>query len=229
MMTMFRYVHDGIGYPSVTEILKVIPKPGLQEWRDKTPNADIISRDRATIGTTIHWKIQRYFAEKFDKPPEAFKVDDLSVISHNTEKCSLPNCFLCSRKKEMVYAIETLFAFFNDFRMHHDLLPMLLEKTIYNSEYGYAGTMDFYGLVDGKLSIIDWKTSKGFFEPCTWHAQLAAYKKALGKDVEKLYVLRMHEENWWELREMDDDWKTFEKALIMFREQKPEKIMQKVK
>ena len=223
----FRYVQDGMGYPSVTEILKTIPKPGLQKWRDRTPDADIISRDRATIGTTVHWKIQRYFADKFNMPPEPFKVDDLSVISHFTSKCSLNTCGLCKRKKAMVYAIEVLFSYFEDFIDQYNLTPFMLEKTVY-SELGYAGTLDFYGEVNGQLAIVDWKTSRGFFDPCTWHAQLAAYKKALRNDVEILYVLRMHEENWWEFREMDNDWKTFENALSMYKEQKPERLMQKV-
>jgi len=40
----------------------------------------------------------------------------------------------------------------------HELKPISIEQTVYGN--GWAGTLDFYGYFDGKLYVIDWKSSK---------------------------------------------------------------------
>lgn len=228
MVQKFRYVKDGFGYPSVTEILRAIPKPGLQKWKEATPDAEIISRDRATIGTITHWKIQRFLAKKFDLPLEPFKVDDLTVVNHNVDLCTKDRCHMCQRKVDMKVAIETIWSFFEELVDTHDLKPIQLEQTVYNPKYGYAGTLDYYGKVDGEIAILDWKTSKAFYNNNTYGAQLASYNRAFDKKGRFLYVGRLNEETGWELREVEDDWDTFLDALELYKKKHPDRLMQKV-
>lgn len=221
----FRYVIEGIGYPSVTEILKTIEKPELKKWKDETPDADAISRDRATIGTIIHWRIERLLAEKHNLPLVPLKLDDVSIINH---RCAKEGCYYCERKRKMTHAIEMIMSYFDDFLTKHTLEPILLEHMVCEKTFGYAGTLDFYGHVDGESSILDFKTAKMFYNGNTFGAQLAAYKKALKKKVDRLYILRLNEETGDELREVSDDWETFKKALDGFREHFPDRQAQKI-
>ena len=58
------------------------------------------------------------------------------------------------------------------------------EKVVYDVMYGYAGTVDISGLVNGKKSVIEVKTGS----PASWHKlQAAAYAHAL--DVDYAYLL----------------------------------------
>lgn len=47
-----------------------------------------------------------------------------------------------------------------DLRQHHWVDPILVESTVYNPDYGYAGTLDFGGYLDGALTLGDAKTSR---------------------------------------------------------------------
>ncbi len=231
MIPNFRYAQDGIGYPSVTEILKALPKPGLDKWRKETPNADIISRDRATIGTITHWKIQCYFANKFEFPRDRLKLEDMTLLYHWIDQCEIgePKCKLCKRKNEAKIAIQVIYAYFEEMIRTHEFIPINLEKTVFSPERGYAGTMDYYGYLDGKLIIGDWKTAKGIYNDNTYGAQMAAYKRAFGKKVDALYILRMNEKTGPEIREMPDDWELFLEALEKYKELNPTRVAQKVK
>jgi len=227
-MNNFRYVIDGIGYPSVTEILKCLDKPALTEWKKKTPNSEQISRDRATIGTIIHWKIQRYLAEKFELPPEPFRVDDLEVITHLHQGGTPEKCKICRRKADMSLAIGVIWSYFEDFLLDHTLEPIQLEKTVCNVDVGYAGTLDYYGRLDGDLVILDWKTARIFYKDNTYGAQLAAYKRAFKNNAKYLFVLRMNEDTGWGLREVEDDWARFQDAYELYRQQNPDRLPQKM-
>ncbi len=123
----FRYVIDGIGYPSVTEILRGVEKPELKKWKDETPDADAISRDRATIGTIVHWRIARQLGEKHGLPLAPLKLDDVSVVNH---KCTKDQCYYCARKRTIAHAVEMIMSYFDDFLAKDTLEPILIEHTV---------------------------------------------------------------------------------------------------
>lgn len=83
--------------------------------------------------------------------------------------------------------------YFNSFLKwleQNQLTPILQEKLVYDTELGFAGRLDFYGILNGKHVLIDFKTSK-FFNP-KYGLQLAAYKHCLekaGHKVEASYCL----------------------------------------
>ena len=56
---------------------------------------------------------------------------------------------------------EELSAFlaFLEWKDAHKVEPIQLEHTVYG--YDWAGTLDFYGMFDGKKYVIDWKSSQG--------------------------------------------------------------------
>jgi len=189
-------------YASVTTLLAYLPKPGLAEWRDKTPDSGRIMRDRATIGSIIHWRIHRYLAKKHNLPMNPLSLD-CTIIT-----------------KEMKEAIDVIWTYFLDAEQELRLVPYYLEKQVVNHEYGYAGTLDFAGLVTDDRSITDFKTFRDLYGDHTVGAQLAAYKRACDYQADKLSVLKIHEDTGWNLIPVSEDWDTFKKAIEIYEKQK---------
>ncbi len=61
------------------------------------------------------------------------------------------------------------------FRQEHWVEPLLVERTLYHPDLGYAGTMDFGGYIDGTLTLGDVKTSRTVRE--NHRLQIAALSK----------------------------------------------------
>lgn len=55
--------------------------------------------------------------------------------------------------------------------------PYLTEFTVFSDRYGFAGKIDFYGRVNGRNTVVDWKTGTNFGD--TWGDQVAAYQLAV--------------------------------------------------
>jgi len=54
--------------------------------------------------------------------------------------------------------------------------PFSMEHRLYSREHDYAGTLDVVGEVDGRLAVVDWKTSKAIYDEMP--LQAAAYAQA---------------------------------------------------
>lgn len=86
---------------------------------------------------------------------------------------------------------EELSAFlaFLEWKDMYKVEPIQLEHTVYG--YDWAGTLDFYGLLDGKKYVVDWKSSKGVYDEMRY--QVAGYRSAVG-DCEGCGILRLDKE-----------------------------------
>jgi PD-(D/E)XK nuclease superfamily len=166
------YRIDGRAYPSVTTILDVISKPALGPWYAKEERryfeaamlevlarpgardpeyvlsavaeavtgvkaADREKQRAATIGTAVHagieWHLRRALGD--DAGPEPL----------------LPDAAL--------WAVES----WKDWAKAVALQPLAIERTVYCVRCGYAGTLDLYARVDGRLTVIDWKTGRAIY------------------------------------------------------------------
>lgn len=54
--------------------------------------------------------------------------------------------------------------------------PLLIEGTVWSHKYGFAGSFDGIHIIDGKVTLVDLKTSTGVYPD--YSIQLAAYKYA---------------------------------------------------
>ena len=61
----------------------------------------------------------------------------------------------------------------------HNVKPISLEQTVYGD--GWAGTLDFYGYFNGRLYVIDWKSSKAHYPEMRY--QVAAYRWAIRQQI----------------------------------------------
>ena len=73
------------------------------------------------------------------------------------------------------------------------LEPIDIERMVFSEKWWYAGTCDYYGKIDGKLAVLDLKTSSGLYREMP--LQLAAYAVALeeetGETIEQGWIIRL--------------------------------------
>ena len=167
---------DGKRAPSVTTILGVLDKPGLDRWRVK----------QALAGTD---------------PYANMNAADAGTIAHAAIEADLgfgpgaPPVEMTGRSDEVLREARVAFTHFRQWRAGHDLQPLLMEEVLVSEAHRYGGTADFYGMIDGKLEVADFKTS-GAVYPENF-VQLAAYRKMLeeaGHEVEGVRVIRVGRE-----------------------------------
>jgi hypothetical protein len=93
------------------------------------------------------------------------------------------------------------------FRREHEVAWELIEHPDYHPELLYAGTIDRYGLVDGKHTLLDLKTTYTVYKPlCS--ASLNLYRlilEAREKPVEKLMILHLKKDGKYRLIHFDFD------------------------
>lgn len=165
-----RYVHPLTGeiVPSVTTVLKVLHKPALDGWAAKiaaqyaNDNWDdltgIDERERIRLIKTAHHDVSQ-------------KAADLGTLIH--EICEK---FATGQGSDIPKQAD---AFINQFiGFLADVKPVFLENefTVWSRRYGYAGTADALALIDGQLTVIDWKTGRGVYPE--YGLQLAALSHA---------------------------------------------------
>ena len=146
------YNKDGSLLPGVTTILGVLNKPALVPWANKLglqgievgKYVDIL----ALVGTTAHAMILAHLkGEKFDVegiPPD------------------------------IVDRAENSFLSYLEWEKGHKVKPIYCEKAFISEQLRFAGTVDFYGEIDGILTLKDFKTGKAIYDEHLY--QVAAYQ-----------------------------------------------------
>lgn len=93
------------------------------------------------------------------------------------------------------------------FRREHEVEWELIEHADYHPEYGYAGTIDRYGKVDGIPTLLDIKTTYTVYKPLCG-ASLNLYRlmlQARQKCVERLLILHLKKDGTYKLIKFDFD------------------------
>lgn len=123
---------EGVHYPSVTTVLQVLSEAGIARWRNYVgeEEADKISYRAAQRGTAVHELIEKYI----NNDPQYKKGYMPNIVSD----------FL-SIKTILDARIGKVYA---------------QEVPLYSDYLGCAGRVDCVAEFDGKLSIIDFKTSR---------------------------------------------------------------------
>lgn len=93
------------------------------------------------------------------------------------------------------------------FRREHEIEWTRIEFSIHHPEEKYAGTIDRYGKLDGKMALVDLKSTYTVHKPLCL-ASLNLYRMALeanGYGVEKLFILHLKKDGTYKLAEFDVD------------------------
>lgn len=155
---------DGVEAGSVTQILGVVRKPFLEFWRGKHGNAEC---DR------IMRESQEIGHRVHDAIEGYFRGDLTPELEQNEAK---------------------MFTLFKQWAVDTKINPTELEMTVQSHLHHYQGTFDAVAhFGDGKLVILDWKTSSAIDD--LYGAQLAAYaqgfKEQTGMEITEGLVVRM--------------------------------------
>jgi hypothetical protein len=174
--------------PSVTNITGVIDKSGpISGWAvNVTLNAiknaihPNIPYDSETLEKIwVSAKKQHYFQKKeaADIGTNAHKWLQLYFAGKNPE---LP-------KPELPYraAVDAALKWVEQ----HSVQFLDSERPVYSRKHKFSGRLDGYGKVDGKFSIIDFKTGNGVYEEA-W-LQTAAYDFAITEETEMRFEQRV--------------------------------------
>ena len=123
---------NGVSYPSVTTVLSILNEDAIRKWRQRVgeEEANKISHRAATRGTAVHEIIEDYLNNKED-----YTEGYMPNVIENFKDVK----GILDEKIGKVYAQEV---------------------PLYSDHLGLAGRVDCVAEFNGKLSIVDFKTSR---------------------------------------------------------------------
>lgn len=191
--------------PSVTNILGVINKPALMNWAAKVERELVVSTaadlyedikgtpqmSRPAYLLTLGNRLGKAKASQ----KELARASEIGTMAHNLIEWTLKGelCLDAGPAPRIVDAAQWAFMAWEDWRKSVNMKPIRVEQVIWSERYGYAGTLDLLAEINGKLSVVDWKTGKAVYTEA--HLQNAAYRQAVremghGNPV-KGYIVRL--------------------------------------
>ena len=169
----FYITPEGNKYPSVTTVLNVRKNKELWEWRKKVGEevAGYIARTAAQKGTKVHHMCEDYLNNMHVNYPDKWEEH---------KKNFFPWC-LFTQLKSVLKNIDNI---------HFQ------EAGLYSDKYGIAGRVDCIAEYNGKLSIIDFKTSTksrnddwnyNYYVQASAYAEM--YEERMGPPIEQIVIL----------------------------------------
>ena len=215
------YTIDGIFTPGVTTVLDLFPKKALVPWAAKMTSeaiAGLLAPNKAYKRSEIE-DICKEGKLAWRKKKDA--AAQTGTMAHNAiEKYIKTGEMVIPDIKEVQNSIEA----FLTWEKVHTVAWIASEVRVASKEYMFAGTLDAFAVIDGHLSLVDFKTSAAIYE--SMYIQTAAYKLCLheGKcdPFEKRYILRFPKDgSGFEAREVPtsylQDKNTFLSALDFWK------------
>ena len=150
-----RFYHDEDGnyYPSATTLLEAYPKSyQLLQWmKEMGSKADEVRDNAGRRGSNVH-----QLTEDYDQGIE---------------------CTLLDLNGKPKYSLEewNMFERYVDFSTTYTPEHSLIEQTFVSPNLGFAGTMDRVCKIEGKVYLLDIKTSNSLHN--SYYLQLAAYRE----------------------------------------------------
>jgi hypothetical protein len=187
------YEIEGQQLPSVTTILSAIAKPALVKWAENTAKAATMDAaadlyidlqrvgggqlSRAGYLATLEGRM----GKQKQTEREMKKAQEIGTQAHALVEWSIRQRLgqAVGPRPAATSAAEWAFMAFEDWARDANLEPVFTEQVVWSSTHGYAGTMDLLAKVDGKLAVIDFKTSKSVY--AEYQLQVAAYMHALNE------------------------------------------------
>lgn len=103
---------------------------------------------------------------------------------------------------ELVNYILAYFRFLRDYKPEWTMI----EARLFSSGFSFAGTLDRFGTIDGKPTIVDIKTTEGASKATKigWACQLAGYATLLGKSEARLWVVQLSKSGKYRVIKAED-------------------------
>ena len=189
--TVYKLADGKTRVPGTTTITGLLNKPYLVKWANNLGLEGIDSStytdEAAKTGTLAHAMVQAHLQN------EQLDMNQFSKV-------------------QIDLAENALISFF-EWKSRHEIEPIKCEVPFVSETLKYGGTIDCYCTLDGKPTLLDFKTGKAIYEE--YFVQLAAYRNLLeeqGLPVERCQILRIgrDETEGFEERAVTDTRKYFE-------------------
>jgi len=172
-------------YVSVTTVLKILDKPALRYWFGKEVYYAMVKDPTLSEGEALSapYKTSGKAQERgktIHSLVEAYKKTGAVIDTVPEPLKGYANAFYAWTTDNKITDIEN-------------------EKTVFNEEYLYAGTLDMLARVNGVSYLIDCKTGKDIYPESA--LQISAYQAALPAPVEKIGVLLLKEDGKYKFEE----------------------------
>ena len=175
----FYQTPDGNLYPSITTVLSVRNKKGLFEWRKRVGDevANYVAVKAANRGTAVHHMCEDYLNNFPVDWPDKWKEH---------EKKFLPFCLFKQLENKVLQKIDNIRS---------------QECALFSNKYRVAGRVDCIAEYDGKLSIIDFKTStkerndewnENYYIQASAYAEM--FEERTGKPIDQIVILVVTED-----------------------------------
>lgn len=158
------YEIDGFWYPRVTKILEIKAKPALYRFYAGMEN--FAAGEKMKKQSAVEGTLVHETVEKL-------MVGEHPLIPPSIEP-----------------SVRAFLEFFDTNNIH--IIPEHVERRLVHYDERYAGTIDAIGLIDGKLGVLDIKTSQAIYRD--YNLQTSAYIAALKdtiRGLETRWILRI--------------------------------------
>ena len=212
--------------PSVTNILGVVNKPALLEWKMQQAVLSALTLPR------LHAETADQFADRVVEDALAYTGSAAEFGTNMHHACEL---VLTSQESGWAPAVEAWVPFIREWRASRIKLVHWVENQVVSTIGGFAGTADaLFVDQEGRRILVDFKTQgvkpgkPAVFYP-EWCAQLAAYSMALAPFWGDVYCLNVvidsttpgaFVERMWSEEEIGRGAEAFKAAAVLWRWQK---------
>ena len=177
---VYTHVVTGEMFTGVTSILSMKAQDWLKFWTTKENYNYMMS----------NWDVKKQYTEKekeelLFKAKNAYNIKSKDALSKGKEAHNWVEDYLHEKNPALPSDEKVLSCIkaFLEFEKQKKVEWLLSEFIVASEVNKYAGTLDAYAMVDGKKTLIDFKTSKGMSGD--YFLQTAAYQLALEEMGEK--------------------------------------------
>lgn len=200
-----KYTVGDESIPSVTTILSVINKPMLVNWAANTV-ADYINA-QLTPGVPLDELQIKTIVENARKSPYQKKVDagQIGTFLHQWVEDYIHGTNpVIPVNEDLKKSVEQFLSWVSIYNVKF----LASEQMVYSKQYRFCGTLDAICTIDGKMYIVDLKTSSGIYSE--YYMQTAAYRYARVEEFPEeqydgMMIIRIGKDGTFERGLMKDD------------------------
>jgi hypothetical protein len=179
------YFWGGAHVPSVTTILRRLDKPGLVYWAADCAVEHVANWFRQPLWKYDEWGTVLDAARKAHTAKKDAAADIGNVL-HDIAECVQRGVEPAPGLVDMLPLEDRLIASncalaLKEWMGAQFFGPADLERKVFSRELMYAGRCDRFGVINGRMAVLDYKSGGEKIYPETW-LQMAAYEIALREE-----------------------------------------------
>ena len=121
-------------------------------------------------------------------------LGDIGTLAHSMILCHLKKKQYDTSEysERQIDKAENCFLKYLEWESKHEIKPILVEESLISELWKYGGQADFFGKIDGILTLMDFKTGKRIYDETLY--QLAGYRGLIleaGYNIEQYIALNI--------------------------------------